>query len=137
MRHPVLALVLAAVLSWPGVSARGGDGLVSEPFLRIRVTEAAGETVADVPRKLLDALGPTGATVPLGTWKGRALRLSVDRVLRDLKAVPASGPESMTALSLVSAATPLSPSASPGLRLPVLLCSSLRSICTRLSACAF
>ncbi|MEW6757376.1 MAG: hypothetical protein AB1347_04075 [Acidobacteriota bacterium] len=93
MRHPVLALVLAAVLSWPGVSARGGDGLVSEPFLRIRVTEAAGETVADVPRKLLDALGPTGATVPLGTWKGRALRLSVDRVLRDLKAVPASGPE--------------------------------------------
>lgn len=93
MTRPLAALLLSAILSWPGVSAPAANGLVSEPFLRIRVAEASGDTVADVPRKLLDALGPTGATVPLGTWKGRALRLSVDRVVRELRSVPATGPE--------------------------------------------
>lgn len=112
MTRSVLALLLtAALVAWnPPVPA--GDGLVLEPFLRIRVREAAGETVADVPRKLLDALGPTGATVPLGSWKGRALRLSVDRVVRDLKKVPTSGPETVV-LQRQTDAGPVTVSAKP------------------------
>jgi hypothetical protein len=85
--------VLTLLFAGSGLPAAEGGGLVEETFLRIRVQESAGETVADVPRKLLDAMGPTGATVPIGRWKGRDLRLSVDRVIRDLRTVPASGVE--------------------------------------------
>ncbi|MEW5765061.1 MAG: hypothetical protein ACOYXN_11645 [Acidobacteriota bacterium] len=112
MTRPLLALLLAASLVGWGPRAPAADGLTLEPYLRIRVTESAGETVVDVPRRLLDALGPTGATVPLGTWKGRALRLSVDRTVRDLRGLPAEGAEKII-LRRQTDAGPLTISAKP------------------------
>lgn len=91
--HLLCAAVLPLLLAAP--SSLLGAGLREESFVRIRVVEKAGETVLECPLAFLQALPPTGATLPLGTRNGRALRLAVDPLVRTLRALPADSREKL------------------------------------------
>ncbi|MGC8762501.1 MAG: hypothetical protein ACP5VN_02530 [Acidobacteriota bacterium] len=86
------AALLAFLLLFPPILA-GSPELREEDFIRLRVREPTGETVLEAPLALLRSLGPTGATVPLGTEKGRERRLAVDPLVRSLLSLRPSAAE--------------------------------------------
>ncbi len=92
----VLAWCLAAAMLVASLSPAIGAEAAGEDWIELRVHQAGGETLVAAPRALLTHMSssPTGFTAPIGTLKGRPVRLSVDRVLRALGGVPlAPGPE--------------------------------------------
>ncbi len=96
MRLPpaLVGALLFAVAAFP---VRPGDSPPTreEEFIRLRVTEPAGETVLEAPLAFLRNLGPTGASVPLGTEKSRQRRLAVDPLVRSLLSLRPSAPETV------------------------------------------
>lgn len=92
-RAPALLTALLLVLAALPAPLAETSPLREEEFVRLRVREPAGETVLEIPREILRNLGSTGATVPLGTERGRERRLAVDPLVRSLLSLRASGPE--------------------------------------------
>lgn len=94
-----LGLALAAVLVLATAPLLRGTEAPGEDWIELRVRQSGGDTVFAAPRALVDgmAASPTGFTTPIGTLKGRPVRLSVDRVLRAMREVPAA-PERETHL---------------------------------------
>ena len=71
--------------------------LRAEEFLQVRVNRGGGDVTFVVPRQAVEALGRTnsGATVSLGSFQGKDVRLSLDRFARSLGAVASSPRETL------------------------------------------
>jgi hypothetical protein len=80
----LLALAAALGLSLPSSPA------ALEEYLQLRVRQAGVDSFFTAPRALVQRMArtPTGTTVSLGRLNGKDVRLSVDRLLRALAAVP-------------------------------------------------
>ena len=74
-----------------------GPPLRAEEFLQVRVNRGGGDVTFVVPRQAAAALAQmnSGATVSLGSFKGKDVRLSLDRFARALGSAPTSSKESL------------------------------------------
>ena len=72
-----------------GPSGRGAQP-TTEDYLRLRVKQAGGDTLITAPRALVESMAktPTGTTLSIGRLNGKDVRISVDRLLRAVAAVP-------------------------------------------------
>lgn len=87
----ILSIVLFYALCAPAIA------LHAEEFLQVRVNRAGGDVTFVVPRQAVSTLGQmnSGATVSLGSFKGKDVRLSLDRFTRTLGAAPTSSKENL------------------------------------------
>lgn len=87
----VLSIAFIVTLCWPAISFR------AEEFLQVRVNRGGGDVTFVVPRRAASALGEmtSGATMSLGSFQGKDVRLSLDRFARALGSAPASSKESL------------------------------------------
>lgn len=86
-------LLIVATLFAPGLGAAGGN----EEWVLLRIHQAGGDITVEAPKALVRSMAqqPTGATVPLGHFQGKPLRMSADRLLRMLRDVPPGPKESL------------------------------------------
>ena len=98
MRRPrtllaACAFLLAALFVATPFRAAGGD----EDWVLLRIHQAGGDITVEAPKALVRDMAqrPTGATVPLGHFQGKPLRMSADRLLRMLRDVPPGCKESL------------------------------------------
>jgi hypothetical protein len=89
----VCALSLAALFPATHLRAAGGE----EDWVLLRIHQAGGDITLEAPKALVKTMAqrPTGATVPLGHFQGKPLRMSADRLLRMLRDVPTGSKESL------------------------------------------
>lgn len=73
--------------------ASGGN----EQWVVLRIHQPGGDITVEAPQELVRTMAqqPTGATVPLGHFQGKPVRMSADRLLRMLRDVPAGPKESL------------------------------------------
>lgn len=85
-------LLAAAVLALP-LGAAGGN----EEWVVLRVHQAGGDITVEAPKAFVRSMTqqPTGATLPLGHFQGKPVRMSADRLLRMLRDVPPGPKESL------------------------------------------
>ena len=89
------ASVLAAAFLWTAPVATSAPP--AERQVRLRIHQRGGDTVVQAPLAFLRAIAarPSGTTVPLGAFRGRPVRLSLDRLVRDLAKPRDPGPEDL------------------------------------------
>ncbi len=92
-RFAAWAILLAAAVLASPLGAAGGD----EEWVVLRVHQAGGDITVEAPRAFVRAMAnqPTGATLPLGHFQGKPVRMSADRLLRMLRDVPPGSKESL------------------------------------------
>jgi len=89
----VSALSIALILAL----CAAATPLRAEEFLQVRVNRAGGDVTFVVPRQVVNAITQmkSGATMSLGSFKGKDVRLSLDRFARALGSAPTSSKESL------------------------------------------
>lgn len=86
-----LSSLLLLALFAPGLPAE------AEEFLQVRINRMGGDVHFIVPREAVKNLGQmnSGVTVSLGSFKGKDVRLSLDRFARTLDEAPSSTKETL------------------------------------------
>jgi hypothetical protein len=94
-QRPLLAACLAAMLLATSAFSLASGG--AEEWVVLRIHQAGGDITVEAPRALLTAMSqnPTGATLPLGHFQGKAVRMSADRLIRMLRDLPAGSKEAL------------------------------------------
>ncbi len=107
-RVTTLALtVVALVLSVSPCAAEGVSGAGTETYIRLRMHQAGSNVLFEMPRRLVEDLArtSTGTTVEIGSYRGRPVRLSLDRMVRALR----DGPRGEREVQILSRPTDLGP----------------------------
>ena len=97
MRRIGLSSVSALSIAFVLALCVAATPLRAEEFLQVRVNRGGGDVTFVVPRQAASALGQmnSGATVSLGSFKGKDVRLSLDRFARTLGSAPTFPKESL------------------------------------------
>jgi hypothetical protein len=82
--------VVALLLCVSPCAAARGSGAGTETYIQLRMHQAKSNVLFEVPRRLVEDLArtSTGTTVEIGSYRGRPIRLSLDRMVRALRDRP-------------------------------------------------
>ncbi|MGC8722256.1 MAG: hypothetical protein ACP5VF_00075 [Acidobacteriota bacterium] len=71
-------------------AAAACNGARTESYIQLRMHQAKSNVLFEMPRRLVEDLArtPTGTTVEIGSYRGRPVRLSLDRMVRALRDRP-------------------------------------------------
>ena len=82
--------IVALVLCVSPRAAAAGNGAPTESYIQLRMHQAKSNVLFEMPRRLVEDLArtSTGTTVEIGSYRGRPIRLSLDRMVRALRDRP-------------------------------------------------
>jgi hypothetical protein len=86
-RVTTLFAIVALALCVLPCAAAAGNGEGTETYIQLRMHQAKSNVLFEMPRRLVEDLArtSTGTTVEIGSYRGRPVRLSLDRMVRALR----------------------------------------------------